>query len=52
MRKTLTLENNKEDESKYYLRYPKPPSLNMKWENHDINVVECANIPKFCLLLN
>ena len=52
LKKTLTLENNKEDESKYYLRYPKPPSLNMKWENHNINVVECANIPKFCLLLN
>ena len=30
--------------------YPKPPVLNMKWANHDINVVECVNIPKFSAL--
>ena len=30
--------------------YPKPPVLNMKWANHDINVVEWANIPKFSTL--
>ena len=43
----MTLEKDKEDQSKYYLSYPKPPVLDMKWENHDINVVEWANIPKF-----
>ena len=48
----LTLEKDNEDQSKYYFRYPKPPVLDMKWENHDINVVEWANIPKFPLLLN
>ena len=48
----MTLEKDKEDQSKYYLCYPKPPVLSMKWENHDINVVEWANIPKFPLLLN
>ena len=51
-KKQLTLEKDKEDQSKYYLSYPKPPVLDMKWENHDINVVEWANIPKFPLLLN
>ena len=30
--------------------YPKPPVLNMKWANRDINVVEWANIPKFSAL--
>ena len=48
----LILENDKEDQSKYYLSYPKPPVLGMKWKNHDINVVECANIPNFPPLLN
>ena len=41
----MTLEKDKEDQSKYYLSYPKPPVLDMKWENRDINVVEWANIP-------
>ena len=41
------LEKEQEDQSKYYLSYPKPPVLDMKWENHDINVVERAKIPKF-----
>ena len=36
----FTLEKDKEDQSKYYLSYSKPPVLDMKWENHDINVVE------------
>ena len=35
----MTLEKDKS--------YSKPPVLNMKWENRDINVVEWANIPKF-----
>ena len=38
----LTLEKDKS--------YPKPPVLNMKWANRDINVVEWANIPKFSAL--
>ena len=48
----MTLEKDKEDQSKYYLSYPKPPVLKMKWENRDINVVEWSDIPKFPLLLN
>ena len=44
----LTLAKNKEDQSKYYLSYPKPPVLDMMWANRNINnVAECANIPKF-----
>ena len=35
-----------------YLSYSKWPVLDMKWENHDINVVEWANIPKLSLLLD
>ena len=38
----MTLEKDKS--------YPKPPVLNMKWANRDINVVEWANIPKFSAL--
>ena len=48
----MTLEKDKEDSSKYYLRYSKPPVSEMKWENCDINVVEWANIPKFSALDN
>ena len=47
-----TLEKDEEDQSKYYLSYPKPPVLDIKWENWDITVVEWSNIPKFPLLLN
>ena len=46
----LTLEKDKEDQSKYYLSYPKLPVLDMKWANRYINVVEWANIPKFSVL--
>ena len=46
----LTLEKDKEDQSKYYLSYPKPPVLDMIWGNRDINVIEWANIPKFSAL--
>ena len=35
---------------KYYLSYPEPPLLDVKWENCDINVVEQANIPHFSKL--
>ena len=42
-----TLERNEEDESKYYLSYPKPPVLDIKWENRYVNVAEWRNIPKF-----
>ena len=48
----LTLEKENEDQSKYYLSYSKPLDLDIKWENHDINIVEWANIPKFPPLLN
>ena len=46
----MTLEKDKEDQLKYYLSYPKPPVLDMMWENRDINVVEWENIPKFSAL--
>ena len=48
----LTLEKDKGDQGKYYICYPKPPVLDMKWESRDINVEEWANIPKFPLLVN
>ena len=35
----MTLEKDKS--------YPKPPVINMKLANRDINVVEWANIPNF-----
>ena len=35
-----------------YLSYPKPPVLDMKWENCDITVLEQANIPKLSKLDN
>ena len=35
-----------------YRSYAKPLILVIKWENHDINVVEWANIPKRPLLVN
>ena len=46
-KETSTLEKDKEDQSKYYLSYPKPSVLDMKCENCDSNVVERTNIPKF-----
>ena len=46
----LTLEKDKEDQSKYYLSYPKPPVLDMKSANRDINVAEWANIPNYSAL--
>ena len=46
----LTLEKDKEDQSKYYLSYPKLPVLDMKSANRDINVVEWANIPNISAL--
>ena len=48
----LTLEKVKEDSSKYDLSYPKPPVLEMKWANCDINVVKWANVSKFSALDN
>ena len=47
-----TLEKDKEGQSKHYLTYPKPPVLDMKRENRNINVAEKANIPKFSKLDN
>ena len=46
----MTLEKDKQDQSKYYLSDPKSPVLNMKSANRDINVVEWANIPNFIAL--
>ena len=46
----MTLEKDKEDQTKYYLSYPKPPVLDIKWANRDVNVIEWANIPKFSAL--
>ena len=48
----MTLEKDKEDQSKYYLSYPKPPVLDMKWETRDIDVVERANTERFSKLDN
>ena len=48
----MNLKKDREDQSKYYLSYPKPPVLDIKWENHDINVEGWANILKFLPLLN
>ena len=44
-KKPLTFEKDKEDQSKYYLSYPKLPVLDMKLANRDINVAEWTNIP-------
>ena len=49
-KESLTLEKDKENQSKYFFNYTKPPVLDMKWQNRDINVIEWANIPKFPLL--
>ena len=46
----MALEKDKEDQSKYYLSYPKLPVLDKKSENRDINVVEWANIPNVSAL--
>ena len=48
----LTLEKEKEDQSKYYLRYPKSSVLGMKSANRDINVVEWANVSNISSLDN
>ena len=51
-KKPSALENDKEDHKKYYLSYPKPPVLDMKWETRDINVVEWSNTEKFSKIDN
>ena len=45
-----TLEKDKEDQSKYYFSYPKPPVLDVKWGNRGINLIEWANIPTYSML--
>ena len=40
----MTLERDKEDQSKYYVCHLKPPVL--KWGNYDINVVDWAKHSK------
>ena len=39
-----------EDQTKYYISYPKPSVLDMKQQNRDINVMKEAQIPKFSKL--
>ena len=48
----LAFEKDNEEQSKYYFSYHKPHVLDMKLENHGINAVEWADIPKFPPLLN
>ena len=48
----LTLEKDKEDQSKYYFSYQKLPVLDIKSAKSDINVVEWANISNFSALDN
>ena len=48
----FALEKVNDEQSKYYFSYHKPHVLDMKRENHDINAVEWADIPKFPPLLN
>ena len=48
--RTMIFHKDKEDQSKYYLSYPRPLVLDMTWKNHDINVVQRANISKFSKL--
>ena len=48
----MTLEKDKEDQSKYYRSYPKQPVSDMIWANRDINVAEWAKILKFSTLDN
>ena len=43
----MALEKDQEGQDKYYLSCTKPPVLDMKWENCDINVVEWTPTPKF-----
>ena len=49
MKRTLTFQKDKEDQRKYYLSYPEPSILDMKWENRDSNAVEWSNNAKFPL---
>ena len=46
----MIFQKDKEDQSKYYLSYPKQPVLDMKWENCTIIVEEQANTLKFSKL--
>ena len=40
MKEPLTLAKEKKDQNKYYLNYPKPPVLEIKLKNLDINVID------------
>ena len=46
----MPLEKYEEDQSKYYLSYPKLLALEVKWENGNINFEEWANVAKFSKL--
>ena len=43
----MNIEKDKEDQNKFHLSYPKPPVMDMKWENHDIIIAKQGNMPKF-----
>ena len=43
----LPLQKDKEDQSKYYLSYLKPPLLDMNWASRDVG---WSNIPRFSTL--
>ena len=45
----MTLEKDEENK-KYYISYPKPPALDMKSANRDVNVVRWPNIANFSAL--
>ena len=46
-KESSTIQKDKEDQSKFYLSYPNPRVLDMKWENRDIIVAKRENIPEF-----
>ena len=43
----MGLEKDKEDQNEYYLSYPKPPILDVNWENCRNNVTEQTSHSKF-----
>ena len=52
----MTFEKDEEDQGKYYLdTYPKPPVLDMKWENCDgfqpLTIIT-KNLERFVIIVN
>ena len=48
--RTMIFDKDRENQSKYYLCYPRLPVLDMKWENCSVNVAQRENISKFSML--